>query len=85
MKILRHYHDLYLKIDVYGLADVFQYYRELTHKIYGLDPAHFIGTPGLTWAAGLRHTKVKLENIHDQDIFLMFEQMKKRRCQCYIP
>ena len=28
MKILRHYHDLYLKIDVYGLADVFQYYRD---------------------------------------------------------
>ena len=60
MKILWDYHDLYLKIDVYGLADVFQYYRELTHKTYGLDPAHFIGTPGLTWAAEVGYTKVKL-------------------------
>ena len=30
IKTLRDWHDLYLKIDVFGLTDVFEYYRELT-------------------------------------------------------
>ena len=34
---------IYLKIDVYGPRAVFEYHREITRKMYGLDPAHFIG------------------------------------------
>ena len=45
---LREYHDLYLNIDVFGLADVFEYYRELSMETYGLDPAHYIGLPSFT-------------------------------------
>ena len=52
IKTLREYHDLYLKIDVYGLTDVFEYYREITQKMYGMDPANFLGIPALTWSAG---------------------------------
>ena len=32
----KEYHDLYLKIDVSGLRDVFEYHRELTFKTNGL-------------------------------------------------
>jgi hypothetical protein len=74
---LREWHDLYLKIDVFGLTDVFEYYRELSFDTYGLDPAHYIGLPSFTWAAGLKETKVKLQNITDPDIFMMFEKMKR--------
>ena len=55
IKTLREYHDLYLKIDVYGLTDVFEYYREITQKMYGIDPANFLGIPSLTWSARLRY------------------------------
>ena len=77
IKTIRDYHDLYLKIDVYGLVDVFEYHRKLSQKMYGLDPAHYLGLPALTWAAGLRFTAVKLENIVDQDMYLMWEKMKR--------
>jgi hypothetical protein len=55
IKTLREYHDLYLKIDVYGLTDVFEYYREITQKMYGLIPANFLEIPALSWSAGLRY------------------------------
>lgn len=73
----RQYHDLYLKIDVFGLRDVFEYHRELSMRTYGLDPAHFIGLPQLTWAAGLKFTGIKLDDIMDMDMFMMFEKMKR--------
>ena len=68
---------MYLNIDVAGLADVIQYYREITMKTYGLDPCHFIGTPGLTWTAGLKYTGVKLQNIKDPDMYMMLEMGKR--------
>ena len=73
----KEYHDLYLKIDVFGLRDVFEYHRELTFKTYGLDPAHFIGLPQLTWNAGLKFTGVELDDLKDVDMFMMFEKMKR--------
>lgn len=76
-KTLKEWHELYLKIDVFGLADVFEYYRELSFDTYGLDPAHYIGLPSYTWAAGLKETQVKLQNIDDSDLYMMFEKMKR--------
>ena len=77
IKTLREYHDLYLKIDVYGLTDVFEYYREITQKMYGLDPANFLGIPSLTWSAGLRYTGAQLECLTDHEMFLMFEKANR--------
>ena len=74
---LRQWHDLYLKIDVYALADVFEYYRDLTYQTYNLEAAHYIGLPALSWDAGLSFTKVKLENISDVDMYMMFEKSKR--------
>ena len=41
------YLSVYLCVFVYGLADVFEYYRELAFDTYGIEPAHFIGLPSL--------------------------------------
>ena len=38
---LRDYHDLYLKLVVLLLADVFEKFRCLTKSVYQLDPLHF--------------------------------------------
>ena len=41
---------------------------------YRLDPAHYYTSPGLSWDAMLKHTKVKLELIKDHDKYLMMEK-----------
>ena len=62
------YHDLYLKSDVLLLADVFQNFREICLNIYGLDPAHYVSSPGLSWDAMQKMTGVKLDLISDVDM-----------------
>ena len=73
MKCLRDYHDLYLKTDVLLLADVFENFRDLTMKNYGLDAAHFITTPGVTMCAALKFTEVHLELLRDINMLNFFE------------
>ena len=50
------YHDLYLRLDVTLLADVFESFRRSAHRTYGLDPAHFYTLPGFSWQALFKHT-----------------------------
>jgi hypothetical protein len=69
----KNYHDLYLKMDTVLLADVFENFRDLSMRTYGLDPAHYLTTPSLTWDACLKHTNVDLELITDPEMFLFFE------------
>jgi hypothetical protein len=68
------YHDLYLKADVFGLCDVFESFRNLSLKTYGLDPCYYYGAPGLAWDAMLKHTDVELPLLHDQDMYMFFER-----------
>ena len=77
IKNLGEYHDLYLKTDVILLANVFEAFREVCLKNYGLDPAHFYTAPGLAWEACLKKTKTKirLELLLDPDMLLMFERV----------
>jgi hypothetical protein len=53
------------------LADCFESFRELSLKHYGLDPAHYISSPGLSWDAMLKYTGIELELLTDQDMLLM--------------
>ena len=57
LKDLGEYHDLYLKTDVILLANVFEEFRKVCLKNYGLDPTHFYTAPGLAWKACLKKTR----------------------------
>ena len=59
-KHLGDYHDLYVRT----------YLRILENLVYGLDPAHYYTSPGLSWDALLKHSKVQLELFADIDIHI---------------
>ena len=73
IKNLGEYHDLYVQCGTLLLADVFENFRDKCIEIYGLDPAHFLSTPGLAWQACLKKTGVKLELLTDIDMLLMVQ------------
>jgi hypothetical protein len=61
IKTLGQYSDLYLKMDVFLLADIFQNFQNTCIKSYGLDPAQYYTLPGYTWDAMLKHTGIEFE------------------------
>ena len=73
-KNLGDYHDLYVQSDTLLLADVFEKFRNMCIKVYELDPAHFLSTPGLAWQPCLKKTEVKLELLTDVDMLLIVEK-----------
>ena len=46
MNNLGDYHDLYVQSDTLLLADIFEHFRDMPLKIYGLDPAYFVSLLG---------------------------------------
>ena len=73
-KTLGDYHDLYVKTDVALLADVFENFRKLCLQQYGLDPAHYFTSPGLSWDALLKKTGVELELFTDHEMHMFVER-----------
>ena len=73
IKSIEGYLELYNKVDVLLLADVFENFRDICIKIYKLDPAHYYTAPGLAWNAALKITEVELELLSDTDMLMMFE------------
>ena len=63
-----------MKTDVALLADVFENFRNLCQKQYGLDPAHYYTSPGLSWDALLKKTGVELELLTDLEKHLFVER-----------
>ena len=74
MKIFKEYHELYNITDVLLLADVFENFRDLCLKIYGLDPVYYFTAPGLAWDSCLKMTSIDLELLSDPNMLLMFEK-----------
>ena len=74
IKNLEDYHNLYNRVDVLLLADVFENFRDICIKNYKLDPAHYYTAPGLAWDATLKVTEVELEVLSDPDMLLMVEK-----------
>lgn len=68
----RPYHDLYLSLDVYNLADIFELYRKtcLESENCGMDPAHFFGIPSLAYAAALKQLDNEVELLANVDEYI---------------
>ena len=71
------FHDHYLKKDVLLLADIFEKFISTNLKYYGLDPCHYFSSPGLSWDAMLKMTKIELEKMNDPDKYMLFEQARE--------
>ena len=65
--------ELYLKMDVLQLADVFENFVEKATLEYGINPLYSYSLPGYTWKAGLKLTNIKLDFITDEDLLLLLE------------
>ena len=74
MKTLKEYLELYNITDVLLLADVFENFRDICLKNYGLDPVYYYTAPGLAWDACLKITGVNLELLSNIDMLLMIEK-----------
>ena len=74
MKTFKEYHELYNITDVLLLADVFENFRDICLKIYGLDPVYYFTAPGLAWDACLKITGISLELLSNQNMLLLFEK-----------
>ena len=74
MQTLEDYHNLYNRVDVLLLADVFENFKEICIKKYRLDPTHYYTAPGLAWDAALKITGVELEPLSDPDMLLIIEK-----------
>jgi len=66
-KTLGDFHDHYVRMDAAQLADVFENFRKICLAQYGLDPAHYFTSPGLSWDALLKKTGVELELLTDYE------------------
>ena len=65
---------MYVQSDTLLLDYVFENIRNTCLKIYKLDPAKFLSSPGLAWEAALKNTKVKLDPLTDINVLLMVEK-----------
>ena len=73
---MKDYHDLYLKYDVFLLADVFEKFRNNSSKNYRSCPSHSLSAQGWSWDATFKITKIELQLIPDPNMweqeFLIF-------------
>ena len=74
MNTMGDYHNLYLKTDVSLLANVFKKFIEHCLDYYGLDLCHYFSSPGLSWDALLKMTRIELDLISDIDMHLSIEK-----------
>ena len=63
-----------MKKDLLLLADVFEKFIDTCLKFYGLDPCHYLSSPGLSWDAMLKMTGVILEKISNNGKYLFIEK-----------
>ena len=73
-KTLWDYSEVYLKTDIALLTDIFEDFRKMAKKTYGLDPLWYYTAPGLSLDAALKFTRVELDQITDPDMYLMIEK-----------
>ena len=82
MKSLGDYHYLYLETDVMLLTDAFGKFINWSLKYYGLDPCHYFSSPGLSWDAMFKMTRIELELISDIKMHLCIEKGMRGGISC---
>ena len=81
-KNLMDYSILYLKTDACHLADVFQKFSNFAYEKYGLDCRYSYTLPGYSWQCMLKMTKIELDLISDQDMYLfLMDSIRGGICQ----
>ena len=63
-----------MKVDTLSLANVFENFRQICLKQYGLDPAHYHTSPGLSLDSLLKYTIIELDYIQDLELHLFIEK-----------
>ena len=64
------YSILYLKTDVRHLSDFFRKFSNFAYETYGLDCRYSYTLPGYSWQCMLKMTKIELDLISNQDMYL---------------
>jgi hypothetical protein len=62
------YFDYYLELDIFLLADCFEFLRKKMFSTHLLDMVHFNGLPGFSQAAMMLKTKKQFHLIEDVEI-----------------
>ena len=78
MNTVGNYHDLYLKTDVFFVADVSEKFINTCLDYYGLGPCHNFSIPGLSCDTMLKMTGTRLELMSDTDMHLFIEKGMRR-------
>ncbi|XP_050427704.1 uncharacterized protein LOC126837795 [Adelges cooleyi] len=72
-KTLGEYSDIYMKVDIMALTDVFEQFRNLCMDTYNLDAVFYFTSPGLSFDAMLKHSMVHLDLLNDYEMVLLIE------------
>ena len=67
------YHNIYLKLDVLLLSDIWNNFRKTCMANYKLDASYHYTSPGLSWNSMLKVTNIELELINDKEIYNFVE------------
>ena len=74
MKNMGDYHEHYLKKYVLLLTCVFEKFTKIYMEFYGLNPCHYISSPGVRWDDLLIKTGIELEKVSDIDKYYFIEK-----------
>ena len=76
------YHDLYFKINILLLLEVFENFIDTCLEYYQLDFCHCFSSPELSCDAMLKMTGIELELISDIDMYLFVEKGRDANNLC---
>ena len=65
--------ELYLKSDVFLLADVFEKFIKISAEEFGINPLYCVSLPGYTWQCGMKYTDINLQTLQDKEMILLLE------------
>ena len=65
-----------------SLADVFEKFISTCLEYYGLDLCHYFSSPGFSWDAMLKMTRIELGLISDIDMYLFIKKGMRGGISC---